>query len=48
MDCPHRIHPLGTPANLTNPNLTETTMPDPVHDTTMKTGTGKVDPDHDA
>ena len=31
---------------ITNPNLLEATMPDQVHDTTMKTGTGKVNPDH--
>ena len=31
--------------NITNPNLPEATMPDQVHDTTMKTGTGEVDPD---
>ena len=31
---------------ITNPNLTEATMPDHVHHTTMKTGTGEADPDH--
>ena len=32
--------------NITNPNLTEAAMPDQVQDNTMKTGTGKVIPDH--
>ena len=31
---------------ITNPNLPEGAMPDQVQDKTMKTGTGKVDPDH--
>ena len=31
---------------ITNPNLTEATMPDQVQGTTVKTGTGKIDPDH--
>ena len=31
---------------ITNPDLTEATMPDQVHETTMKTGTGEVNPDH--
>ena len=31
---------------ITNPNITEATMPDQVQGTTVKTGTGKVDPDH--
>ena len=31
---------------ITNPNLTEAAMPDQVHNTTMKTETGKVNPDH--
>ena len=31
---------------ITNANLTEATMPDQVHNTTMKTGTGEVNPDH--
>ena len=31
---------------ITNPNLTEATMPDQVQGTTMKTGTGEVDPDN--
>ena len=32
--------------NITNPDLTETIMPDQVQGTTVKTGTGKVIPDH--
>ena len=32
--------------NITNANLTEAVMPDQVQSTTMKTGTGKVIPDH--
>ena len=31
---------------ITNPNLPEATMSDQVHDTTVKTETGKVNPDH--
>ena len=31
---------------ITNLNLTEATMPDQVQGTTVKTGTGKVNPDH--
>ena len=31
---------------ITNPNLPEAVMPDQVHYATMKTGTGKVDLDH--
>ena len=31
---------------ITNPDLTEATMPDQVQGTTMKTGTGKAIPDH--
>ena len=31
---------------ITNPNLTEATMPDHVHVTTIKKGTGNVNPDH--
>ena len=46
MDCPLRIPTLGTPPNITNPDLTEATPPDQVQDTTTKTGTVKVVPDH--
>ena len=31
---------------ITKPNLPDATMPDQVHDTNVKTGTGKVNPDH--
>ena len=32
--------------NVTNPDLTEATLPDQAQDTTLKTGTGKVVPGH--
>ena len=32
--------------NVTNPDLTEATMPDQVQGTSKKTGIGKVNPDH--
>ena len=43
MDCPRRD---TSQQIITNPNLPEGIMPDQVQDTTMKTGTGKIDPDH--
>ena len=46
MDCPHRIPPLGTQQNITNPDLTEAALLDQVQGTTVKTGTGKVVPCH--
>ena len=46
MDCPHRIPSLGT--SKTSPTQTSQKLPCPgqVQGTTMKTGTGKVIPDH--
>ena len=44
------VHPGYLPQEpqqiITNPNLTETALPDQVQDTTMKTGTGEVIPGH--
>ena len=46
MDCPHRIPPLGTQQNTTNPDLTEAAPPGQVQYTTMKRGTGGAVPGH--
>ena len=45
MDCPHKIPPSGTPV-IHHKLAKELTMPDPVQDITMKTGTDKANPDH--